>query len=143
MATRFENFDTRFRKALEYWGKGQFPDVFREHADYRTKDLSSEEMQELCLMLIENCERVPSLARVLVFASAIRNRRQVAKAYSARCGYCEGDGYVSAWKKPGERYSFSFRCPNENCNIAPNSTTPRWSKYFETDYTLRIYGDTK
>jgi hypothetical protein len=147
----FESFEGKFRKLVDYWGLESFPPSHRDRAMYRTRDLSDAEVSILCDMLIDNCERAPSMVKINNYASIIRNKRQTEQTSAlvlATCRICDGDGYFSAIKVfEGRQYSFAFGCPDFRCPMSAklSASCTRWSESLRPEYIPRaeFMGETK
>lgn len=71
-----EIFLDKIKPVIEVFGRERFTKEFISHAQRRTKDLSTEEMAQLCELLIDNCERAPSIVKIVGYAAIIKARRK-------------------------------------------------------------------
>ncbi len=69
-------FLANFAPLIEVFGIEKFPAPLIQRAEHRTKDLSTEEMSQLCELLIDNCERAPSIVKIVGYAAMVKARRK-------------------------------------------------------------------
>lgn len=121
-------FCERFKKAIDYWGQDSFTEAYVERADSRTRDLSFDEMNLLCELLIDNCERAPSIVKLVAFASIVRARRAPKPLQDVigevDCQSCSDLGVV---RVKSDKHDFLMRCENIKCRPSYYWELPRWS----------------
>ncbi|MBI4208561.1 MAG: hypothetical protein HY538_02495 [Deltaproteobacteria bacterium] len=98
--------EVRFAKKLKQW----FP-ILRDK--YPT---SKEVLKKIVDEAIEQCDRTPSLKKILEIRSDILATLPKQNIEKTDCSPCSGEGYLLAWQKNPEksqyRYRFAFRCPH-------------------------------
>ena len=129
----------RFKDVLEVFGPEKFSQPFLELAHNRTKDLTSDEMRELCNLLIENCERAPSMPKIVGFAALVRAKKRAAIPHTYNssekfiaCRECDDLGVVrTQHEKLGD---LIMRCRNLRCKPSYYWTLPRWADEYEKTF---------
>lgn len=104
--------------------------------------LSSFEFRILVNKIISSMRYAPLPSDFRDLAIEIKRAGGEKKDYSifAACKSCQGDGFLNAEKESGGRkYSFAFRCPDDNCAASKNNCAPyypKWSSAYGPEYSL-------
>lgn len=133
--TDLRGFKERFKIAIDYWGDESFPEPYRERAEFKTRDLTWDEMRDLCHVLMDNCERPPSMVKLVAYISVIKGRRgqkQIAEQKGEiECQLCDDLGVV---RVKSEERDFVMRCENLKCRPSYYWELPRWSDLFDETF---------
>lgn len=118
-------FLVRFNRVTTRWPK--IAPIDLERMAYYCDDLTDFEMSKLCNLLLDNCEYVPSVAKVVEYSKMVKNHRQGLvndiqnTPYTPNCGFCGDLGVVQVKSHDGEIDSLML-C---NCNDMQDSRAPR------------------
>lgn len=127
----------RFGKIIEAWSEKKYPPVMLSRIEVNTFDLSDEEMNVLCNLLLDHCEHRPTVAKVNEYASLVRNRRgrpmEEPEAYKHYCLVCFDLGVV---KVKGVGIDSLMLCDCDSRDHGKEGPRnpwqlPRWSKSLE------------
>lgn len=126
-----QNFLRRFGPVIEAWNNKKFPAIMLERIDKRTSDLSDREMGEVCDLLLDNCEHAPTVAKVVEFASLVRNRRDRKPEQvqdTLNCAICGDLGTICAVSRHDD-FETLVRC---SCPAGEGSgwALPKWARDF-------------
>ncbi len=130
----------RFGKVIEAWSEKKYSPVMLSRIEVNTFDLSDDEMNVLCNLLLDHCEHRPSVAKVNEYASIVRNRRgrpiEEPAHYVHFCLECLDVGVV---KVKGIGFESLMLCDcdsRDHGREGPRNPwkLPRWSKSISHDY---------
>lgn len=130
------HFLERFKSVIEVFGKEKFSKEYLFFAQKRTNDLTVDEMTQVCNLLIDNCERAPTIVKVVGFSSMVRAKRfkvqDVFKSESILdCYECDDLGVV---RTKGNHGDLVMRCPNLKCVPSYYWQLPRWSDVYSKEF---------
>lgn len=134
-------FMARFYDIVEMWGTDPFSEPYKRRAVERTNDMHSEEIKQLNDLLIDNCERAPSIVKLTTYAAQIRARRPIPhqeekwNQVSTVCPICDDMGVlvVSGSGVNDEIMS----CSNEQCRASYYWQLPRFKIQYEPNLKAR------
>lgn len=129
-------FLKNFAPVIEAYGIEKFPAPVIERAEARTRDLTGDEMAQLCELLIDNCERAPSIIKIAGFASMIRARRHkqnkpITTSNEILCNECNDLGVVRVQSSSKD---LVMRCQNIRCTPSYYWELPRWSPLYSSSF---------
>ena len=141
-------FFKNFAPVIEVFGIEKFPAPLISRAENRTKDLSTEEISQLCELLIDNCERAPSIVKIVGFAAMIRARRSIKKTETIHkeilCLHCNDLGVVRIESaKHGDLLMkcgsvATTPCGDLVCHTQNYWDLPKWQESFNSQFKKSI-----
>jgi hypothetical protein len=130
----------RFGAVIEAFGKEKYSPVMLNRIEINTRDLSDFEMGALCNLLIDHCERAPTVAKVNEYASLVRNRRdrlaQDPETHKFFCEHCWDTGVTRVKGAEIDSLMLCMCDSRDQGREGPRNPwkLPRWNERFAGKY---------